>query len=1021
MPWAVTEHSAPRSHRLARVRPIVPSLPARLDSVMNTPRAARPDKTENPQADEIAALRQRVAQLEAQLDAASQGPATRDSDAQARTLQSLEKTDRSRQVLLNILEDQKRTEDKLRASEQRLREAQRLAGIGSWVLDLTSRCLTWSDEMFNILDIDRADFSGGFPDFLSAIHPDDRERVDREYTASVAQRTPYDTIHRLRLKDGSIKHLHLCCHTHYAEDGSPLHSMGTVQDITERLLAEKQREALLQRLEEAQRIGNIGSWEWNLQTRQGTWSRELYRILGRDPVLDPPSFKVLLQHVHPDDLEDFEAQLHDSLETGVFEVEFRCLRHDDQSVRSLSARGKVEFDTDGKPLRHFGVAMDISRRKQTEEQLRKLAQAVEQSPESTVITNLDAEIEYVNEAFLRTTGFRRDEVLGQNPRILQSSSTPRQTYESLWASLTRGLPWQGEFHNKRKNGGEFIERALIVPVRNQQGTITHYVGVSQDITEHKRLDRELDAYRHRLEERVAERTAQLAEARQKAEAASGAKSAFLANMSHEIRTPMNGVLGMAGLLRGTTLTPEQESYTDAIQDSGRALVSLIDDILDLSKIEAGKMDLSIKPFDLVEILESTCELLAPRAHEKGLDIACYVDPHLAGKVVGDPARLRQVLLNLAGNAAKFTDEGSVTITAEADRGSSAVLITVSDTGIGMTPEDTDKVFHAFTQADSGHDRSYGGTGLGLAISQKLVKLMGGSLRVTSELGEGSSFSFSVNLPRADEESPKLERPLEGKTFVLAGLDEATRKCAASYIESWGGRVKWTNSAHALDAMIQLSKPECLVCGPELARTYEATGERPNQSLVVMPPSARKEIGDGADLGFSGYLVTPIRQATLKRELSSETGHSASAKKPSKAPKPAPDHVALNILLVEDNPLNAMLALKVLENAGHKTSRLSNGQEVVDKIQTGLAGQADELPDAILMDVQMPVLDGLMATRKIRELEADDDGQIPIVALTANAMPEDREACLEAGMNAYLAKPFDADDLSAVLQNVTGNN
>lgn len=612
----------------------------------------------------------------------------------------------------------------------------------------------------------------------------------------------------------------------------------------------------------------------------------------------------------------------------------------------------------------------------------------------------DGTVTFANNNLAKLMKKSADEMCGRRLglRVLEGQSTPLP--ETLEKPPHRV---RYEQHLKTKAGMLWIlweDFGLIDP---ETGELLEIQSSGRDITELKSVMHNLSV------------------AKEAAESASHSKSGFLATMSHEIRTPMNGVLGMAGLLRGTALTPEQESYTQAIQDSGRALVSLIDDILDFSKIEAGKMDLSIKPFDLTEVLESTCELLAPRAHEKGLDIACFVDPRLNGRLIGDPARLRQVLLNLAGNAAKFTDEGSVKISAHAEAGTDGVLISISDTGIGMSADETAKVFQAFTQADSGHDRNYGGTGLGLAISLKLVKLMGGNLNVQSEPGAGSSFSFKINLPHQDGTRATTDRALEDKTFVLAGLDDATRACATEYIENWGGRVKWTNSAHALDAMVQLNKPDCLVCGPQMARAYTPTGERPEHSLVVMPPSARREIKDGAEMGFSGYLVTPIRQSTLLRELSPQTGHATVVRKPAKACKPETDDVSLNIWLVEDNPLNAMLALKVLELAGHNASRLSNGQEVVDALQDAPVDTRGGLPDAILMDVQMPVLDGLKATRIIRDMHGHEESSIPIVALTANAMPEDRQACMDAGMNAYLAKPFDADDLATVLQEVTGNN
>ncbi len=417
---------------------------------------------------------------------------------------------------------------------------------------------------------------------------------------------------------------------------------------------------------------------------------------------------------------------------------------------------------------------DISNRKRTEEQLRKLSMAVEQSPSSIVISDLNDNIEYVNEAFSRITGRCREEVMGHNVRILRSELTPQSTYDTMRQTISSGQIWQGEFLNRRKDGSVYNELARIAPIRQPDGQITHYLTIKEDITEFKRIQSELERHRDHLEELVAERSAQithlnmqLQQRAEEAEEATQAKSQFLANMSHEIRTPMNAIIGMSHLALKTELTPQQQDYLQKIKGAGEHLMAIINEILDFSKIEAGKLHIEQTPFTLSCLIQEVTDLIGEKAKTKNLNLQIKIDEHIPQQLIGDPLRLKQILLNYASNAIKFTHTGSITIHVSMPllRGNTLQLrFSVKDTGIGLTAKQKERLFQSFQQADTSTTRKYGGTGLGLAISQRLAELMDGNVGVDSTYGEGSTFWFTVMLQRAVTTPENTDRvELSGKS------------------------------------------------------------------------------------------------------------------------------------------------------------------------------------------------------------------------------------------------------------------
>jgi PAS domain S-box-containing protein len=759
----------------------------------------------------------------------------------------------------------KQIENQLVESNERFAVAAEAASLGFWDLDVETRSVHWDDQMYKLRGIAR-DEKERAPLRFGQLHADDRMRVAEEIEAAAAGTQSFDSEYRIVRPDGLVRYMKAAASLKCDPTGRGRRLIGVSFDITERKEAENKLIEANERFAVAAEAASLGFWDLDIEARSARWDDQMFRIFGLERTDEEPR-AVRFEHVHTDDRTRVDEEIRDAIAgTRSFNSEYRIVRPDGR-VRHVKSAASLKRDPSGLGGRLIGVSFDVTDRKEAESKLTEANERFAVAAEAANLGFWDLDIETGSvrwdDQMFRLFGVDRRE--GNNHRVRLKyvhADDLARVEEEMRDAMAGTRSFESEYRIVRPDGRIRHTKAAASLKRDPTGPGGRLIGVSFDITERKEAELNLEY------------------ARDAAEAANRTKSDFLAVMSHEIRTPMNGIMGMNALLLDTDLTPRQRKMGETIRHSADSLLTIIDDILDISKLEAGKFDLEKIGFNLTSMLKGAIDLLAPRAEEKNLSFSADMTGMSRRALYGDPTRLRQILLNLLSNAIKFTEHGDITITVattDAAEGSARTRFEVKDTGPGVDEEAKRRLFKPFEQADGSITRRFGGTGLGLSICKKLVELMGGEIGITDRAGGGSVFWFEVVLPHA-----------------APGFDDRSEKSAEGH----------------------------------------------------------------------------------RRSTAVHYGR---------------------ILLAEDNDVNVEVATMILEGAGYAVDVAVDGIRAVDAVSRNSY-------DLVLMDVQMPKLDGLSATRQIRASERGGK-RLPIIAMTANAMKEDRRRCIDAGMDDYLSKPL----------------
>jgi PAS domain S-box-containing protein len=794
-------------------------------------------------------------------------------------------------------------------------------------------------------------------------------------------------------------------------------------EIEENRLAKEALRESEQQLNQALLAAQIGAWDWDILGDRVKWSEGVEAMFGLAKNTFGGTYEAFLNCVHPEDRKLVNLAVQRTVETGEsYDIETRSI-WPDETIHWVACKGALLRNQEGVPVRLTGTVTDITKRKEMELALERerqqLLEIIKNAP--VAMAMFDKQMRYLAYSQKWIKDYNLDEKL---------KLIGRSHYEIFpdlldrWkAEHQRGL--QGEIVSAsediwvRSDGSKTYVRWAIHPWYTPEGEIGGIVLASDNVNE-------------------------LVEAREAALEASRIKSEFLANMSHEIRTPMFGVLGTAGLLLKTPLEPQQLDYARTIRSSAENLLAVINDILDFSKLEAGEMPLEKLDFDLESCIESVADILAPQAEEKKLELAILLEEDVPRNLQGDPGRLRQILLNLLGNAVKFTDIGEVVLKVslaeklEDKKGffrlpnaSSPIRLRfqVTDTGIGISETDLTKLFQPFSQVDASTTRRYGGTGLGLIICKQLVELMSGEIHVESKLGQGSTFSFTASFGIPTEAiATTTEQVLASKKLLVVSQNRLTRQSVKLFASRWGMQVDETADllttlkvlrsnlakGNPYDlAILDLQLPDnqgalivpLIRCDPTLAET----------KLLVLTTNQQLDLVQELEsMEISGYMIKPVRPSRLFNSLISsfapeksiEYQVSGNGKKP-KIQDSKPSQTQVKMLLVEDHPVNQMVILNQLEMLGLHADCVSNGKEAIALL-------SHQNYDIVLMDCQMPILDGYETTKQLRQREGIHRHTI-VIALTAHALPSDRDKCLAAGMDDYLSKPLDQEALGAMIE------